>query len=368
MITRIVAIVLTATLVCLPIEWSSKALAVEEEIAVVGSSKIIKGDMGSAREAAIDQALGRGLESYLIKKLGPKTFADYMKKIITSIIPAARECTASYHLMAEYREENNLTVLLAMKVNELITDARLKDAGISKAEAPKGRILLLLKEVDEDKGVSFHWWRTPDAPMTAIEMSLYSALQARGYEGANRTLTPPDISQEMTKAEIGDDEVKRWGKFFSADIVTYGIFIKSGKSNSIRLRLIDASSGRTSTEEVLIRDEDGAEGFLDAAAEKIAGVASTFRLESASLHQKELVFEGLSEASQINQISASLSKDLPWVKNVTPSRVTKSSAAFRMSWMGEQESLVTQLLQRLPYRWELIRSTEKEVVFRLLGP
>ena len=73
------------------------------EIRVIGSSFIVDGNVALAREAAISEALVKGVEEYLIKRLGDQGMINNFPRLVHEIIPRAREQVENFHILSRTR-------------------------------------------------------------------------------------------------------------------------------------------------------------------------------------------------------------------------------------------------------------------------
>jgi hypothetical protein len=349
----------------------------DKELAAIGTARVLKGDAVSARESAIHQAMSKGLEVHLLRRLGSKAVANHFTRILSQVIPSAREATASYQLLAEDRSGDSISVLIAMKVNDAVLDAKLKQAEIGVAYENSKKVLVLIAETGERADEGFHWWgaTTGNFSLTPLELAFYSALQEKGLSAINRTGMFPgaDGSDSMKSANLSDHEVFEWGNIYSADLVLYGkCRVREGKVESLNLKLHDVGSGTVIWEESLM--EEGAfEPMMAArkAVDKIIYVKDRARsMGKTGSSEFNVVFEGLVGAGQIQLLSGFLKNDVQGVKGVIPARMRKDSVAFRVGYEGRADILVNAILKNpaVPLKVEFREANDNVIFFRSLEP
>ena len=110
------------------------AKPVENEILAIGTAKVQKGNLAQAKDAAISDALVKGVEYYILRRLGSEGVANNFRRIIYEITPSAREKIENFNILVEDQTEEEYQVLIRLRVNEKVIDKSLRDAGVVVAQ------------------------------------------------------------------------------------------------------------------------------------------------------------------------------------------------------------------------------------------
>ena len=73
----------------------------QNEILVIGTGGILDGNVAKARKKAIAEALVKGVEEYLGRRLGSQTMINNFPRLLQDVIPKAREEIENFHILAE---------------------------------------------------------------------------------------------------------------------------------------------------------------------------------------------------------------------------------------------------------------------------
>jgi ribosomal protein S25 len=127
----------------------------ENEVLAIGTGTIFGGNLASAKKSAISQALMKGVESYLVRRLESKNVVNNFERLIQEIIPKAEEDIENFNILAEYQIGDKYQVLIRLRINEKIIDKRLSEAGLTLTEGAPIKLLFMVSETKH--GVSSYW-------------------------------------------------------------------------------------------------------------------------------------------------------------------------------------------------------------------
>ncbi|MBW1818750.1 MAG: hypothetical protein JRJ60_16545, partial [Deltaproteobacteria bacterium] len=158
------------------------------EVLALGTARPVDGNLAEARKRAISRALKKGVEQVLLTRLGSDGAINNFDRIVSEIMPAARELIQNYHVLSERETGGTYTVLIRVRINEQLAEQRMKAAGVVVVEGPPVKLLCLVSE--RSGGAARYWWEDPDAdvPLSPVELALYREFQERGFAPINRTL------------------------------------------------------------------------------------------------------------------------------------------------------------------------------------
>ena len=94
------------------------AKPVKNEILAIGTAKVQKGNLAQAKSDAISDALVKGVEYYILRRLGSEGAANNFRRIIYEITPSAREKIENFNILVEDQTEEEYQVLIRLRVNE----------------------------------------------------------------------------------------------------------------------------------------------------------------------------------------------------------------------------------------------------------
>ena len=220
----------------------------KDEILVLGTARIAGGNVASAKAVALSEALRKGVEEYLARRLGSRGMVNNFPRIIHEVLPRAKEQVENFHILAEEKTDQYCNVLVRVKVNEKLMDEKLREVGLIIMDGPPINILFLVSQVHPEQDQGTYWWMDTDSvsALTETELALFRIFQERGFSPINRISYSPegDFPMEMRVPELSPEAVAGWGKAFSADVAVYGICnITESQGVSITLTAFDVMTG-----------------------------------------------------------------------------------------------------------------------------
>jgi len=349
----------------------------EEAIITVGSASILKGGAAVAKETAVREALAKALEIHVLKKLGKKTVTDNFNVFVSQIFPLAWDLTSSYKVLAEDRGKDTLSVMISMKVNDMILEDRLKKAGVSTVSETIRKVILLISETDQARGDPLYWWSREQfgSSMTALEVAIYVSLQAMGFEGVNRLggFSWGTVSENMKNEQLSDDGILGWGNLLGADVAVHGkAGMSGGRVSSIEIGIYDVSSSVMISKEIFSGDYlmEVSDAARNVAERVVAATEAGLTKEGGGINALSAVFESVSSAGQLQKLSSFLSKDVQGVKAAALLKLSRKSVSFLIEFQGDSERLKSAILNnsQLPCKVDFLRGDKNEVVFRVIEP
>ena len=88
-------------LIALPLPAGASKKSDDNQILAIGTSVIRKENLAKAKKKAISQALMKGIEDYLVRRLGSEGMVNNFQRLVHEIIPVARENIENFHILAE---------------------------------------------------------------------------------------------------------------------------------------------------------------------------------------------------------------------------------------------------------------------------
>jgi len=350
----------------------------DAQILALGVAKIVQDNVAGARQEAISKAVARGVEYYIIKKLGPKTVSEHLDTLADGILPRAKELVEYYHVVREMQLEDRYVLLLRIRVNEKLATDRFLAQGILSAEARPIKILFLVG--NSLQGRSKYWWEKPEeaSALSPPELALFRAFQNKGFDLVDRTISFPtkQVSPEMKRAELSVPLVKAWGALLGADVVVYGK-TKSNGSGEISLWLevvgvVDGKEVCQMTESSTAPEGSDTQGVVDVLEKMVNRMMP--RLETCVIEAGgqevtyntfEVVLKGLESYAQYRKLKDFLSKQIPGVKEFVQSRIGSHFVSFKVQYRGDEEKFANLVMYHdsLPIPIQGVEKKDGQVVF-----
>ncbi|MFZ7111993.1 MAG: hypothetical protein ACOWYE_09955 [Desulfatiglandales bacterium] len=355
-----------------------------EEILSIGTSRITKGNLALAKNQAIEEALSKGVERDVARRLGREALIRYFDAVTNEILPSAREVIENFHVLAEDQSEDRYRLLIRLKVNDKLIQEKLRGLGAAETVGSAIRVLFLVAQLGPDDKQGLYWWGEPesDSPLSAAELALYRIFEEYGFNPVNRMLKIPDteVSGDMTALDLSLEEAGRWGRAFSADLVIQGhCRIFADHSISVKLAAIDPEAlvvlGR---KEHFEPGDVGSPALgpggdpLDTAIRKaVSGLRPSIkrgmRAADPDVARFEVCLENMRSFKQFREFKDFLEREVPGVKSVVQTTMRGTTHRVMVEFLGEQDLFldVVQRHERLPFQVGVSRSESGEVVFRM---
>jgi len=361
-------------------EASKKSEGVE--ILAIGTGAIHRENLAQAKDKALSQALMKGMEDYLVRRLGREGMVNNFQRLVQEIIPGAREGIENFHILAENRAENKYKILVRLRINKKVIDEKLRIAGLVTMEGPSIRVLFMISETQE--GQPLYWWKNPEEPsaMGAVELILHNAFQERGFSLINRQVNIPEIefSDEMRSTDLSDENILTWGRLFSADVVIRGrTGIIDDKEVFLTLKAMSVNEGRLICQGMHIEPiegdrEDSAKisEALKKLANYLASKLTPAIFQAAGSGHKEtqildVTLTGLKTYRQFVDFRNFLRKDVPGIKSVKQTRVRKDSISIEVEFEGDENKFMESVLnhENLPLLLDFNRTEHGKILLEV---
>ena len=119
------------------------AKTAENEILAIGTATIKEGNLAQAKESAISDALTKGVENYLLHRLGSEGVVNNFNRIIYDILPRAKVKVENFNILLEDQTGEEFKVFIKLRVNEKVIDEKLREAGVVVTDGPPIETLYL---------------------------------------------------------------------------------------------------------------------------------------------------------------------------------------------------------------------------------
>ena len=353
----------------------------QNEILVIGTGSILGDNVANARKTAIAEALVKGVEEYLGRRLGSQTMINNFPRLLQDVIPKAREEIENFHILAEERMDKEYKILVRVKVNDKVMEERLREIGAILTEGPPIRVLFLVSQIQGRGGKELYWWKDPEtnSALTLVELALYRVFQERGFQPISRLLRTPegDYSPEMKALDLSDEDAIRWGELFSADVVVRGrCEIIEGDEISVVLKALHVKNhimiGQDMQREKMAEGKGNMDQIvqsIEIAVNKVASrltpkIMMVMEMPETKTTRVSLTLKGLRSFRQFREFKDFLEKNVPGVKSVRQTRLMGNSVSVAVSFLGDEEQFVEQVStnEHLPFKADWGKTEEGEIV------
>jgi hypothetical protein len=353
----------------------------QNEILVIGTGGILDGNVAKARKKAIAEALVKGVEEYLGRRLGSQTMINNFPRLLQDVIPKAREEIENFHILAEERMDKEYKILVRVKVNDKVMEEKLREIGVILMEGPPIRVLFLVSQMEGRGEKRLYWWKDPEtnSALSLVELALHRVFQERGFQPISRLLRTPEggYSPEMKALDLSDEDSIRWGELFSVDVVVRGrCEIIGGDEVSILLKALHVKNSIMIARDTQSERMGEGAGDMDQIVETIEiavnNVASrltpkimvAIELPETKTAQLSLTLKGLRSFRQFREFKDFLEKNVPGVKSVRQTRLRGNSVSVAVAFLGDEEKFLESVSnhENLPFKADWAKTEEGEIV------
>ena len=352
------------------------------EVLSIGTGAIVDGNLASAKESAISQALIRGVENYLVSQLGSHDVVNNFERLIQEIMPGAEEGVEKFHILSEGQVGYEYKVFVRVRINEKVMDEKFRKAGLVFTVGPPIRVLLLISETR--RGKHFYWWKEPEArsALSLTELFLHNILRERGFSLINRMLSVPEVeySDDLRSLDLQDADVLRWGRLFSGDVVIYGQTVIADETKiSLTLKVFDVNRGIQICQDTqIIPMEKGPEGedsltatlrslVSQLTARMTPAIVRAITSDHKKIQQLEITLKGLSTYKQFKVFKDFLRRDVKGVESVRQTRAKKDSISIAVEFQGDRSRFLDRVLNHedLPLLLSLDKAEKGKILLEV---
>jgi len=331
-----------------------------DEGIVIGTGIIVGENISEARNSAINSGFLKGVENYLIGKLGLHSVADNLQMLDEEILSRAKDGIQDYQIVSEFQTDRYVKVLMKIRVNRALLDKGLESLGFLESDNPKANVLFMVSEKQSDLP-PVYWWHEPfsQISLTQTEVSLIRLFEDKGFRVINKSFYAPgeDYDDSMLRMHLSNEDAVKWGKIFSADMVIAGDANLYGDSwASIFLKALRVNDGLVLAQgyrEAVLgdnhEDERTAVGLaIDSwARDMISYVLNGIEPAKGSINTIEIVLEGLTDYRGFIDFKHFLSTNFPEIRFLLEKRLKKESITLSLN-LSTNSNTLAKKIQNLP--------------------
>jgi len=350
------------------------------EILVIGTAKITSGNEAAEREEALSDALKRGVEGYLVKRIGSRGIINNFQKIVHDLVPKSKELVDNFFILSEARLEKELRILVRIRLNESLINKKMKEYDFVLFEGVPLKVLFLIGQIGPQSGEKTYWWQDLQHPTSPNQIDSYFAklFEESGLQTVNRfsQTLPQDMAPEMSGLELNEDQLHQWGGLFGADVVLYGTYEGTAyKEVIVNLSALDVKKGTWILKDHLI--EKGLEGtdltqLTEKAVYKISRrmaplIIKSFESQEIKTQQFEVTVNGLKNFKQFREIKEFLEKKVKGTQLVKQTGSKGDSVSIIIEYLGDPQKYLAQLAnqQSLSFKFSVEKADEGKFIFNI---
>ncbi len=349
----------------------------DDEVLVIGTGAIYKENLAEARKLAISDAYIKGIEAYLVKKLGSQAMINNFGNIINEIIPGSVNIIENYKTLAEEYNTKEYKILVSIKVNERLMKEKLNNSGVVLFEGVPLRVLFMISDRTSSDTAPFIWWDDPEnkISLSTSEILINRFFQERGFNPVNRLTTMPEngYRHELFKAGLSTEEAVQWGKLYSADVVISGkvdVTEFNALVASIKAVLVENASviSSYSYEQIPgnVPDNSGTgmdtqESILRDCAEKlIPEILKSFKKEDEKLSKFNVVLNGLDSLKQVTEFMTFIKEKVSGIISVLPSKISKGTLTVSVEYAGAKRMFIEKVRRNIEVPFAMEMSVDED--------
>ncbi len=314
----------------------------------IGTASSQDGNLAAARRHALADALQKGVEEYLLRRLGGDLVAGQLARFVQDLVPEAQEEIANFNILAEEDMGGTYRVLVRFRVNEQTLESTLEQTGFLLAEGPGAKVLFMVSQHTRGAAEPAYWWKEPGSGqgLTPVELSLTRTFESLGLSPVGRSMKVPEGAgtDTLRSIELTLEGAAEWGRICAADVVVIGSCVLRRGLVSIHLKAVDVGSAS-------LMAEQGGQASLDpgheetertrAAIERVVKTAAVplanrirdaFRGSDTESNRITLTLQGVGSFSLLQQFTRFLREEVPGVSSVAQTRFKGDTVTFSVGY------------------------------------
>jgi hypothetical protein len=350
------------------------------DILAIGTGPVTEENVARARTAAVEEALTKGVEQYLLRTLGEQGGILHFPKLVRDMIPTEQREIENFTILAEERMGRHYKVLVRMRINERVMAERFREHGIALVKEQPVAALFLVSQVEQPENRVFYWWAAPEdrMPFSVVELALHQVFEGLGFLPVNRLTKPLEgrYGPEMTAPDLSHEEAFQWGELFAVPVVV------QGRCEIIRQKEVHVFLEALGIEKRIVIGHDfrseiageGAEALkraLDKAIRDIAATMTPMIRKAVGAGEREasrieVLVKGLRSFRDLRSVKEALEKEIAGVTSVTQTRVVGDSVGLMVDFSGTREQFLQRISgpETLPFFKEDSPVEEETIILR----
>jgi hypothetical protein len=382
MASRLVLPSLLLPLLCFSFAWAQGSPENEnKDIIAIGTGLVTDENVARARREAVADALNKGVEQYLARRLGTQGMITNFPTLVEGIVSSENQEIESFNILAEQQVDKHYKVLVKLRVNERVMEERFREKGVVLLNDHPVKIVFLVSQEEKPGNSLSYWWRAPEegAALTGTELVLHQVFEDFGFFPVNRRLKSLEAkySAEMTAPDLTSEAALQWGELFSVPVVVKGrCEIKDGKEVSVSLVALDTEKktiiDQDSQTEIVETGADGVNRAVEKAVRSLAArlcpaIRKAIEIEEVKTNQIEVVVKGLRSFRDLKGVKEFLEKEIRGVRSVRQTKLGKDFVGLMVEFSGDRQEFLNLISGQagVPFVREEGKPEEDPLTFRM---
>lgn len=325
-------------------------------IEVEGMAAVVNGDIGQARDRAVDDAKRKAVEQVVGTTVSAESVAVDFQLVQDKITSRASGFVKSYEIKTQYKDGDTYVVKI-----KAVVDARAIADETSQLFAVKPRVLVLIAEQNVGGGSFNYWWgsRGFSSEMDIMQSTLISQWQPKGFKFVDPSALQGRIkvTKAMQRADLDTPAVLSLGKSADADIAIVGKVVVTDAGTvmeGVKMRSFHAVGNlkviNIDTGEILAVNDDtavaahidgnvGGRNAIKALGEKIGAslqdsIMKRWTSEAAGAQSVEVVVQGELKPAQVQAFTSLLTQEVRGVEKVDVRKKSKGVLYLDVAFKG----------------------------------
>jgi len=226
---RVQTISIGVLLLALTLLASTGAWAQEEihTVTAEGVAVITDGNMASARDGAVNDALRRAVEQAVGTMVSAETVAENYTVLSDRVYSKTAGYVKNYEVLTEMPETRLYRVTVKADISKADIQNDLSALGLLMARKNMPRVMVMVAEQNIGQTTYAYWWdrsMTTQTDMTITENTLMQKLGEKGFNVVDHTVADKtiELSSAYKIADLTNDAMQKVGQIYGAEVVIYG--------------------------------------------------------------------------------------------------------------------------------------------------
>lgn len=211
-------------LLAFPCAWAQEEV---HTVTAEGVAVIADGNMASARDGAVSDALRRAVEQAVGAMVSAETVAENYTVLSDRVYSKTAGYVKNYQVLSEMPETQLYRVTVKADVSQADLQNDLSALGLLMARKNMPRVMIMVAEQNIGQTTYAYWWdrsMSTQTDMTITENTLMQKLAGKGFNVVDHTVggKTVQLSNAYKIADLTNDSVQKVGALYNADVVIFG--------------------------------------------------------------------------------------------------------------------------------------------------
>ena len=337
-----------------------------QQLNVLGTSAVHKGNLAEGRQDSVDNALAAAVGSMVMEMLTSETVVRRFQLINESILNQRDKYVQNYRVLTESISGGTIRTLVQVDVAADRLSRDLSQLGLALSDTVYPHILFMIAETNAVNGQTTFWWGPEmQTDRTVCESALATTLEQAGFQ----IIPPPELTAPMNlDKNISQENMLALGNRLGADVIISGTSTARAATNTmggnikafqaeVDLQAIDVQTGQTMSrlrQKAVASSQEAAVGVRQALSNvgELAGdnlvrqLMSAWQKKQAGSTDIEVVVEGTSgQIASFVKLRTAINS-LSGVKDLKMKEMATDHALIVVNYRGSSRSMADALLLR----------------------